>query len=341
MNIVNGDDYALYNGDCLEVMATLEDNSVDCVIADIPYYKIMGDDWDNQWQTIEEYQAWIRAWAKELKRTVKNNGSIYIFTDEKVGAYVQVVLDCFFLLLNNLVWFKTNNLPVKNVHSLRSWAPMTERILFYTPQGDRTGLETVMLDVDNFRPLRDYFRDYQAAIGKTKREIIDTVGQSADHCFRWNSTQWELPTRETYEKLGELFPCEFLRRDYESLRRDYESLRREYESLRRTWNTDGRTLDVLVGGIITASENTAHPTTKPTWIIKRLIEASSNPGQTILDFTMGSGKTGVVCGRTGRKFIGIEINPSYFAIAETGIKNAYGSFTLTEKEKSTGQMSLF
>ena len=44
----------IYNEDCLETMKKMDDKSVDLIIADPPYYKIVEDDWDNQWDTIEE-----------------------------------------------------------------------------------------------------------------------------------------------------------------------------------------------------------------------------------------------------------------------------------------------
>lgn len=328
--------YELFCGDCLDILPTLEPGSIDAVIADIPYFDIVNHEWDKQWATIEEYQKWIAAWSGELRRIVTDNGSIYIFTDDKVGAYVQVTLDRFFLLLNNLVWFKTNNLPIKNVYGLRTWAPMTERILFYTPQYDPTGWQTVKLDVNNFQPLRDYFRDYQAAIGLGLKQINEQLGhRKAEHAFYWNSTQWDLPTEETYNQLGATFYTNGF------LRRDYEDLRRDYEDLRRTWNTDGNTLDVIMGSIITAKENTPHPTTKPIWIMQRLIMVSTNPGDTVLDFTMGSGTTGVAAVKNGRNFIGIELDSNYFQIAQERIKNAAGDFVITQKEKSTGQTSIF
>jgi DNA modification methylase len=58
-----------------------------------------------------------------------------------------------------------------------------------------------------------------------------------------------------------------------------------------------------------------HPTQKPVRLMKQLIEASSNAGETVLDFTMGSGTTGVACVKTARKFIGIELDKNYFNIA--------------------------
>ncbi len=58
-------------------------------------------------------------------------------------------------------------------------------------------------------------------------------------------------------------------------------------------------------------ENTEHPTQKPEALIERIIRASSNPGDKILDLFSGSGTTSVVAKRLGRKFIGIEMNPDY------------------------------
>ena len=65
-----------------------------------------------------------------------------------------------------------------------------------------------------------------------------------------------------------------------------------------------------------------HPTQKPVALLRWCIEMSSNPGDTILDPFMGSGTTGVACVQTGRNFIGIEIEPKYFAIAEKRIAEA-------------------
>ncbi len=58
-------------------------------------------------------------------------------------------------------------------------------------------------------------------------------------------------------------------------------------------------------------ENTQHPTQKPEALIERIIKASSNSGDRILDLFSGSGTTSVVAKRLGRKFIGIEMNPDY------------------------------
>src|SRR6185312_712308 len=59
-----------------------------------------------------------------------------------------------------------------------------------------------------------------------------------------------------------------------------------------------------------------HSTQKPVALLRYLIETYSNPGDTVLDFTMGSGTTGVACQESGRDFIGIEKDPTIYGIAK-------------------------
>jgi site-specific DNA-methyltransferase (adenine-specific) len=65
-----------------------------------------------------------------------------------------------------------------------------------------------------------------------------------------------------------------------------------------------------------------HPTVKPIKLMRYLCKLITPPGGTVLDPFMGSGTTGVACVQTGRNFIGCEIDPKYFAVAERRIKQA-------------------
>jgi DNA modification methylase len=302
----------------------MDAGSVDCVFVDLPYFGIVGDDWDNQWKDRNEYLDWVVSLAHEWKRVTKSNSSIFLFCDEKMEAYIQVRLDEIFLLLNKIVWFKRNNLPQKNAHLLRTFAPMTERALFYTTQYDSTGWEAVKLDMNNFMPLREYFKEFQSALGLNIKQINSALGhRKAEHAFYWNSTQWDLPTQETYQDLIALNPNHgFIPKEYEALRLEYEALRLEYEALRRPFNADSKTWDVIEFPIIGGDENTEHPTTKPLSLYSRIVSVITDPNQVVLDCCMGSGTAGVVCMKLGRRFIGCDNNSKYFAIAEKRIKAA-------------------
>lgn len=69
--------------------------------------------------------------------------------------------------------------------------------------------------------------------------------------------------------------------------------------------------------------NKLHTTQKPLALFERLIKASSNEGDTVLDPFMGSGTTGVACGNLGRNFIGIELDTTYYDICKGRIDVAY------------------
>jgi site-specific DNA-methyltransferase (adenine-specific) len=78
-------------------------------------------------------------------------------------------------------------------------------------------------------------------------------------------------------------------------------------------------------------EEGLHPTQKPVALMEYLIRTYTNEGEVVLDNCMGSGTTGVACANTGRRFIGIELEPNYFQIARRRIEDALG------QEKNQGQ----
>ena len=69
-------------------------------------------------------------------------------------------------------------------------------------------------------------------------------------------------------------------------------------------------------------KSTGHPTQKPVALLEYLIKTYTNEGETVLDFTMGSGTTGAACANTNRRFIGIERDENYFEIAKKRIEEA-------------------
>jgi site-specific DNA-methyltransferase (adenine-specific) len=73
---------------------------------------------------------------------------------------------------------------------------------------------------------------------------------------------------------------------------------------------------------ISSQGGTVHPTQKPVALMEYLIKTYTNEGDTVLDFTMGSGTTGVACKNLNRNFIGIELDEGYFNIAKQRIAEA-------------------
>jgi site-specific DNA-methyltransferase (adenine-specific) len=317
------------HADCLDIMRELPDKCIDLVLTDPPYFEIKGD-FDFEYDSFNQFLEFFEKCAVEWKRILKQNGSLYCFGHAKRIAYKQTILDKYFNLENNITWWVYDRQTNKGVESFRCFAPVTERILFYSNEIERTGLEEIKLNVDNFKSLRNYFKQYQEAIGLNKKQIIKIIGQSADHCFRHDSSQWDLPTPETYSALGKiplkkLFQrreyedlrreYEDLRREYEDLRREYEDLRREYEDLRRPFNNIFKLTDVMKfsqEGHLTGKIN--HDTVKPLKLINSLILTSTKPSFVVLDPFAGSGTTAIACLETGRNYILIEKEKDYIDI---------------------------
>ena len=90
----------------------------------------------------------------------------------------------------------------------------------------------------------------------------------------------------------------------------------EYRALSNVW-TD---ISPLVPW---SKEKVKHPTQKPLQLMDRLVKVFTNENDTVLDFTMGSGTTGVACVQNNRNFIGIEIDKNYFDIAKERIYENY------------------
>ena len=88
--------------------------------------------------------------------------------------------------------------------------------------------------------------------------------------------------------------------------------------------------DVLKFNSVTG-KSCLHPTQKPVDLLEYLINTYTNENEIVLDFTMGSGSTGVACMNTNRKFIGIELDDKYFDIAKNRIEDAYNQINKIEK----------
>lgn len=85
----------IYNIDCIEYMRTLQDESVDLIIADPPYLQVVKEQWDNQWEAEQDYINWCRGWIRECCRILKSNGNIVIWGQlgEKIHHLCKTTCD--------------------------------------------------------------------------------------------------------------------------------------------------------------------------------------------------------------------------------------------------------
>ncbi|MEK9694716.1 MAG: site-specific DNA-methyltransferase [Candidatus Poseidoniales archaeon] len=79
--------------DCLEYLSGIEDNSVDLVIVDPPYFEIIKDAWDNQWDSEEDYLNWCRQWTAECFRVLKPGKCFYVWGTTKQDTFLRYKLN--------------------------------------------------------------------------------------------------------------------------------------------------------------------------------------------------------------------------------------------------------
>ena len=313
----------LYNDDCLNTFKLIEDKTIDLILIDPPY-NIGKDKWD-KWATVELYVEFMGKVFKECERVLKDNGSFYFFHNDflqmaELQNWINKNTSFIFKQLitwnkkhfKKFAWLNRNPETCKD----RNWFPNVEYCLYYTFQ-DETGLTKIKTDMNNFVSLREYSKKIQHKIGKKLKEINTILGhRKAEHFFYHSSTQWELCTEETYNELIKEFNID----EFEFFRK-YEDLRQEYEKMRYTFN-----LKEVQENISCVWENNdknsgkLHPCEKPLDILEKIIKASSNENDVVLDCFMGSGSVGVVCLNTDRRFIGIEKEEKYFNIAKERIE---------------------
>jgi len=318
-------------GDCLQVLPTLPDNSVDLVLTDPPYFKVKGDAWDRQWDKPGQFLLWLDAVVEQLARVLKPNGSLYLFASPQMAARVECQIAVRLNVLNRIRWTKSQGWHQKaQKEALRSYLSPWEEIIFAEHYGadniakGEAGYEAKCDELRGFvfEPLRAYIAGEWARAGLTSRDAnTATNSQMSGHYL--TRVQWTLPTREKYEQLrayANQHGGEYLRRDYEDLRRDYEDLRRDYEDLRRPFavTADVPYTDVWDFPTVQAYAG-KHPCEKPQALLRHIITASSRPGAVVLDAFAGTGSTGMACKALGREFIGVEMSEAYAATARTRI----------------------
>ena len=309
----------VYNEDCLEGMKRVPDKSVDLIVIDPPY-NIKKAEWDS-WKTVGEYVEFMGSVFFECQRILKSHGSFYFFHND----FLQIVElqkwineNSTFIFRQFIVWNKKFD-GCKNdgflqgfneVEGLRNYQKMAEYCLYYTLHDD-IGMTTNDVTANNFPSLRLYFKELQQYTGRTKGEILGAIGQKADHCFRWASSQWDIPTVETYTDIVLTYRID----EWDGFK-EYETLRREYDRCRYTFNNQRTHHSVWNYEV---AKKQGHITPKPTDLVENILMYSSDEGDIVLDCFMGSGTTAIACMNTNRNFIGFELDETYHTLANERI----------------------
>tara|TARA_B100001175_G_scaffold308902_1_gene309939 strand:+ start:99 stop:1172 length:1074 start_codon:yes stop_codon:yes gene_type:complete len=243
----------IINGDSIQELKKIPDESFDLIFADPPYnlqlrnkltrpdrsiVDAVNDNWD-QFESFEKYDEFSLRWLKECKRILKKNGSIWV-----IGSYHNIfrlgtaIQNMGFWILNDIIWNKNNPMPnfrgtrFTNAHETLIWASKDKK--------------------------SKYTFNYQSL-----KCLNDDIQMRSD---------WNLPICNGSERLKK----------------------------------NGKKI---------------HSTQKPESLLHRILLASSNKGDMILDPFLGSGTTANVAKKLGRNYYGIEKEKIYFNAALERLKN--------------------
>jgi site-specific DNA-methyltransferase (adenine-specific) len=238
----------LYNGNCLEIIPTLEKSSIDMILVDPPYGTTQC-----KWDSILPFdQMW-----KCISYVVKPNTAIVMTSSQPFTS--ALIMSNPSMFKYNWVWDKVNRISGHLNSKKQPLRIVEDIVVFYSDQ-------------PTYNPQMIAGKPYKAV---SKGNKSSCYGAQTDGVVTINN--------------GEYYP-----RNLISIPADERG---------------------TVGRI--------HPTQKPVALMEYLIKTYTNENDVVLDFTMGSGTTGVACGILNRKFIGIELDKNYYEIAKTRIESAY------------------
>lgn len=282
----------IIQGDCLDVLPSIPDESVDLAIVDPPYWKVIGEKWDYQWRVEKDYIDWCQKWFKQIHRILRKGGGFYLF------GYFRMLA----LLLTELV--------DKNGFELRQQIIIDKGMRSVSGRATKNYkqfpnvTESVLFLVKDSKPfIKDFLKEQQKKKGYSAKEINEKLGVKSNGGGMWSIYTGEnvceqTPTRELWEKLQKVFGFDL-----------------PYEKIAITFNPQMGLTDVW-RDIDFYREKRFHPTQKPIPLIERLIVASSDKGMVVLDPFIGAGSTALAAQNLDRKFIGIEVDSEYYKISK-------------------------
>jgi DNA modification methylase len=277
-------------GDCLERMKEIPDGSVDMVLADPPYVKMVSEKWDNI--SDEEANYFYGCVFSEINRVLRFGGRCLMFGSNDTLKYYYKNSQ---LLHREILVVEKD---VKKVSAGRNTKQYKQHI---------NHVEYVFVATKYAREyVRSLLLNAKANTRLSAKEINEAVGVKSNGGGMWsiytgNNKCNQVPTKHQWLNFKSIFA----------------SLP-EYATFEEVFNNSLSKGSVLKGFDFT-SKPRLHPTQKPVALLEYLIKTYTNENETVLDFTMGSGTTGVACKNLNRKFIGIEKDETYFKIAQDRI----------------------
>ncbi|MCB9841042.1 MAG: site-specific DNA-methyltransferase, partial [Phycisphaeraceae bacterium] len=351
------DTRVVYCGDCLEQLRKLPDGCVDLVYIDPPFnsnrnYEVFWGEtkekrsFEDRHASTQAYIDYMRPRCVELARVLKKTGSFYYHCDWHAGHYVKVMLDQVFgegCFQNMIVW-KRSHAHSDTKQGMTQYGRICDYLFFYT-RGKKwtwnpihTAYESSYLESE-YRHVDEQGRRY-------KETDVTAAKPGGDTSYDWRVKRSRRPGAEWIPDLDEEWKRPLNDTEYKGVA-PYDKRYWAYSktNLIAFWN-EGRLAHRSTGmprlmqfaedmpGVplqdmwtdippisALAAERLGYPTQKPLALLERIINASSNPNDIVLDAFCGCGTALVAAQNLGRQWVGIDISPTACRVMAKRLKD--------------------
>ena len=336
-------------GDNLEVLRSLPSESVDLIYIDPPFFSnrnysiIWGDkgeirSFEDCWDGgVDTYINWMYKRVTELHRVLKPTGSMYLHCDWHADAELKVyVMNKIFgtdNFHNAIIWQRTSSNTASNQFGRNSdtifWYSKTKDYTFNLQFGehDKAYLDSSYKNKDD----KGFWKSDDLTGAGMNKNDLEWKGYNPSLRGR----HWAIPVKPIVELVGEetqktmttIEKLELLEQNnYVVFTSNGTPRFKRYLD-----NSKGKSVQQVWTDISNVSsqakERIGYPTQKPEALLERIIKASSNEGDVVLDCFVGGGTTIAVAEKLGRGWIGIDQSPSAFGVSRQRIANMNGLFS--------------
>ncbi len=309
----------IYRGDCTNILVTyIPDNSIDLIYVDPPFftsrnYEVLWGNgyelraFDDRWKGgIENYISWMEPKIRECYRVLKPNGSMYLHCDWHADAHLRLLMDGLFGesgLVNEIVW-QRQAAHGDTKQGAKHFGRLHDIILFYVKGPEYTWSTEYGLYDEEYTA--KFYRHIEPKTGR--RYMLDNIagpGGAAKgnplYEFMGIRRYW----RYSKQRMEELFAQGRIVQVKKGTVPRYKRYLDEMPGMpvQDVW-TDIQSIQSQ------SRERLGYPTQKPEALLERIIKASSNTTDIVLDPMCGCGTAIAVAQKLGRRWIGIDISPT-------------------------------
>lgn len=314
--------YTIYCGDNLKMLNEVPDESVDLIYIDPPFnsnrnYEVFWGDaaekrsFNDRFGDAKAYIDYMKSRVEQLYRVLKKTGSFYYHCDWHASHYVKIMLDGIFgfnNFRNEIIWQRTN----AHNDAKFQFAVVSDSIFYYA-KSDNTPFNIQYTTYDE-----DYIKEFYKHDDKDGKGIYQLDNMTSPQprpnmMYNWlgfpsPEKGWRYE-KDTMTKLNDEGRIYYPKKkdgsfDFEKRPRLKRYLKEQKGPLTPNVWTD---IQNLQGA---SKEALGYPTQKPIALMERIINASTNKGDIVLDAFCGCGTTLVAAQKLNRKWIGIDISPT-------------------------------